>query len=250
MTSRVSRHPRFSLEDDDEQDSESEGPPAIIINDEGEAVARNQVKRSDSEREASRDATERRDGSPPSLGRAKGAAAGLEEKDTTNSHSFPSSNLPSTAEKKDDDSYPPEPSPQHSPSRPHSHDGPADTPVKQDQTTSSFLHRLLPPLLSSKLNWKGIRPAVRASVAAWCGLILILHPTSQSVLGQASFLCLVGESGLIREQSLAQLTHSLGAAVSIISPAALPIASALETSFFQFILVAVRSQTSISGRAS
>ncbi|KAK4050247.1 hypothetical protein OIV83_003568 [Microbotryomycetes sp. JL201] len=67
------------------------------------------------------------------------------------------------------------------------------------------------------LNWKGIRPVVRASIAAWCGLLLLLIPSSQRMLGQASFLCLV---------------------VTVISPAAYPIATMLETTFFQFLLVA------------
>ncbi|KAM0786302.1 hypothetical protein ACM66B_001780 [Microbotryomycetes sp. NB124-2] len=68
-----------------------------------------------------------------------------------------------------------------------------------------------------RLNWKGFRPVVRASIAAWCGLLLVLIPSSQRMLGQASFLCLV---------------------VTIISPAAYPIATVLETTFFQFLLVA------------
>lgn len=205
MSSRVSRdrHPRFTL-DDDEAVSESEGPPAIVINDEGAAVARQQAEKVEKERgEERRDATEGKDGAPPGLGRAKGAAAGFEEKATSNGHSAQSSNLPATTEKKNS-SYPPEPSPQPSLSRSRSHDAPAAPPAKQEIPSPSFLHKLLPPLLSSKLNWKGIRPVLRASVAAWCGLILILHPTSEAVLGQASFLCLIGEFVLGRGRLSAQ----------------------------------------------
>ncbi|ORY69419.1 hypothetical protein BCR35DRAFT_307980 [Leucosporidium creatinivorum] len=218
MSSRSrGRHPRFTIDDDEGHDSESEGPPAIVINDEGEAVAGEQTEKSEKERGIERrDATEGNEGAPLALGRVKGTVGASEEKTTSNGHSPESSNLPAATEKKED-RYPPEPSPQPSPSRSNSHEEPAQPAAKAELSSPSFLHKLLPPLLSSKLNWKGIRPALRASVAAWCGLILILHPKSQAVLGQASFLCLI---------------------VSIISPAALPIASALETSFFQFVLVA------------
>ncbi|GAA6035596.1 hypothetical protein JCM8097_004920 [Rhodosporidiobolus ruineniae] len=67
------------------------------------------------------------------------------------------------------------------------------------------------------LNWKGLRPVVRSSVAAWCGLVLMLCGPSERMLGQASFLVLV---------------------VATICPAALPIASQLEQTFFQCLLVA------------
>jgi hypothetical protein len=195
MSSTRGRHPRFTIDDDEETASETEGPPAIVINDGGEAVSRNQAEKGENEPgEERRDATEGKDGAPPGLGRAKGAAAAAEEKATSNGHSSNANNLATPTEKKED-SYPPEPSPHPSPSRSRSPDKPAAPPAKQDLPSPSLLHKILPPLLSSKLNWKGIRPVLRASVAAWCGLILILHPTSEAVLGQASFLCLVGECG-------------------------------------------------------
>jgi hypothetical protein len=42
------------------------------------------------------------------------------------------------------------------------------------------------------LNWKSMRVVIRSAIAAWCGLILMLDKNSQKVLGQASFLILVG----------------------------------------------------------
>ncbi|GEM08584.1 brefeldin A sensitivity protein-related, DUF2421 containing protein [Rhodotorula toruloides] len=65
------------------------------------------------------------------------------------------------------------------------------------------------------LSWKGYRPVVRASVAGWCGLLLMLCGPSERMLGQASFLVLI---------------------VAIISPASQPIATALEETFLQFLL--------------
>ncbi|GAA5882877.1 hypothetical protein JCM16303_006623 [Sporobolomyces ruberrimus] len=70
----------------------------------------------------------------------------------------------------------------------------------------------------SKLNWKGLRPVVRATIASWCGLVFMLAHPSQVALGRAGFLVLV---------------------VSVISPAALPIANQLEQTFFQFLLVSI-----------
>lgn len=49
---------------------------------------------------------------------------------------------------------------------------------ESDPDTPKTLKNRLPPLPSAlawitpHLNWKGFRPVVRASVAAWCGLIL------------------------------------------------------------------------------
>ncbi|GAA5852458.1 hypothetical protein JCM9279_003454 [Rhodotorula babjevae] len=92
------------------------------------------------------------------------------------------------------------------------------------KTTPPALKRKLPPLpgflawVKPHLNWKGLRPVIRASVASWCGLLLMLCTSSLNMLGQAAFLVLV---------------------VSVISPAASPIAAQLETTFFQFLLVAV-----------
>ncbi|GAA5991944.1 hypothetical protein JCM11641_001599 [Rhodosporidiobolus odoratus] len=98
----------------------------------------------------------------------------------------------------------------------------ADRFKEEDQDTPKTLKDRLPPLPSwmewipPHLNWKGLRPVIRASVAAWCGLLLMLCGPSQRMLGQASFLVLV---------------------VATICPASLPIASMLEQSFFQFLLV-------------
>lgn len=68
-----------------------------------------------------------------------------------------------------------------------------------------------------RLNWKGFRPVLRASISAWCGLILMMGTKSEAWLGQASFLVLV---------------------VATINPANAPIATALELTFFQVTIVA------------
>ncbi|KAK4049887.1 hypothetical protein OIO90_005276 [Microbotryomycetes sp. JL221] len=93
----------------------------------------------------------------------------------------------------------------------------------QDRSVlKTWWHKAFNPLPSwlawipPHLNWKGLRPVVRSSIAAWCGVLLVLFPASRNMLGQASFLCLV---------------------VASISPAAYPIAQVLETTFFQFLLV-------------
>lgn len=60
-------------------------------------------------------------------------------------------------------------------------------------------------------NWKGWRPVIRATVAAWCGLLLLLGKESGKTLGQASFLTLVGEwaGELRRETELMRALQSL-----------------------------------------
>ncbi|BGP41609.1 hypothetical protein JCM10449v2_005600 [Rhodotorula kratochvilovae] len=140
--------------------------------------------------------------------------------------------------------YPPSPSARRAPSNGNAKDG-AVSPLRGEkdargdggetgfdrpefaeptETTPPALKRGLPPLpgflawAKPHLNWKGLRPVVRASLASWCGLVLMLCGPSMRMLGQASFLVLV---------------------VSAISPASQPIAAQLETTFFQFLCVAV-----------
>ncbi|GAA5958870.1 hypothetical protein JCM10213_009045 [Rhodosporidiobolus nylandii] len=97
-----------------------------------------------------------------------------------------------------------------------------ETEPEDDEDKAKTLWSRLPPLpgylawIPPHLNWKGLRPVVRASVSAWCGLLLILCGPSQRMLGQAGFLVLI---------------------VSAICPASLPIASHIEQTFFQFLLV-------------
>lgn len=43
------------------------------------------------------------------------------------------------------------------------------------------------------LDWKGMRPVLRSSAAAWCSLLLLLIDSSREALGQGAFLVLVGE---------------------------------------------------------
>lgn len=69
-----------------------------------------------------------------------------------------------------------------------------------------------------KLNWRGIRPVVRSALSLWCGLLLLLGSKSGLVLGQASFLVLI---------------------VGVLSPASLPMTSAVEAAIVQFVMVTV-----------
>lgn len=62
----------------------------------------------------------------------------------------------------------------------------------------SFLEWIIPknvPLflawIPPHLNFKGMRPVIRSSVAAWIGLILVIDSRTEAFLGQASFLILV-----------------------------------------------------------
>ncbi|GAA6024554.1 hypothetical protein JCM11491_000604 [Sporobolomyces phaffii] len=107
----------------------------------------------------------------------------------------------------DDDTYPPPP--------------PRPRPTTPPRSRNKWTRSMIPESLAwvpSKLNWKGLRPVVRATIASWAGVVLTLAHPSQVALGRAGFLVMV---------------------VSVISPAALPIANQLEQSFFQFLLVSV-----------
>ncbi|GJN90426.1 hypothetical protein Rhopal_003437-T1 [Rhodotorula paludigena] len=67
----------------------------------------------------------------------------------------------------------------------------------EPETTPPAARRRLPPLpgflawIKPHMNWKGWRPVIRASIAAWCGLLLMLCDASLRQLGQASFLVLI-----------------------------------------------------------
>lgn len=110
-------------------------------------------------------------------------------------------------------------------------------PIIVTPSSSSSKKAIKKPSLASRLpfflawipphfNWKGARPVIRSTVAAWCGLVLILDSRSEAVLGQASFLILV---------------------VAAISPAASPIATVIEQTFWQALFVALAWVWSIFG---
>ncbi|SCV72848.1 BQ2448_4385 [Microbotryum intermedium] len=99
----------------------------------------------------------------------------------------------------------------------------ADAATKHDKkiqhTFFKFVQEAVDPYIGwakPKMNWKSWRPVLRASIASWAGLTLMLASRSQVMLGQASFLVLI---------------------VSVISPAAYPIATMLELTFSQFVIV-------------
>ncbi|KAM0749705.1 hypothetical protein T439DRAFT_326581 [Meredithblackwellia eburnea MCA 4105] len=70
--------------------------------------------------------------------------------------------------------------------------------------------------VSPHLSYKGLRPVIRASISAWIGVLILVIPTSEKVLGQASFLVLI---------------------VATICPAATPIASTIEQTVFEAFFV-------------
>lgn len=192
---------RFSLgndtdRDDDTEDEDSHGavPPAIVIND-GPLT--------------SVPSTSSRTLAPPHT---------LAATQTTLSEKQPHKEEPASAPTKE--AYPPQPSePKQSGT-----DFAAPPDPEPAQPTAKSWRRRLPGLPSAlawippKLNWKGYRPVLRSSIAAWCGLILMMGTKSEAMLGQASFLVLV---------------------VATINPAATPIATTLETTMFQFLLVGI-----------
>ncbi|SCZ92065.1 BZ3500_MvSof-1268-A1-R1_Chr5-3g08313 [Microbotryum saponariae] len=98
----------------------------------------------------------------------------------------------------------------------------AEAATKEKKPQHTLLHvvqEAIDPYIGwakPKMNWKSWRPVLRASIASWAGLTLILATRSQVMLGQAGFLVLI---------------------VSVISPAAYPIATMLELTFFQFAIV-------------
>lgn len=85
------------------------------------------------------------------------------------------------------ETYPPQSSPSFE--RPSSPPTPARKSWFHADSLPFFL-AWIPP----HATWKGMRPVIRASLAAWCGLLLLLGARTEALLGQASFLVLVGES--------------------------------------------------------
>lgn len=68
-------------------------------------------------------------------------------------------------------------------------------PPSVPPTCVSLLHRLLAidelSWITPHLNWKGLRPVVRGSVALWGGFLLLLGTKSEQLLGQTGFLVLM-----------------------------------------------------------
>ncbi|GAA5852185.1 hypothetical protein JCM8547_006692 [Rhodosporidiobolus lusitaniae] len=195
-----SRRPRFTLDDDDNNDSEREPSrqepvvPAIVVD---KAPSGRDEDLGDEERHVGFARREEEVAPTPTVdeeatadGQGRSAGAKIETKEE-NVDFFSKEKTPfESSEFKQDD---------------------IETP--------KTLKDRLPPLpeflawIPPHLNWKGMRPVIRSSIAAW----LLCGPSARE-LGQASFLVLI---------------------VSTICPASLPIASMLEQTFFQFLLVSV-----------
>ncbi|GAA6054703.1 hypothetical protein JCM3770_000038, partial [Rhodotorula araucariae] len=229
------RRPHFTLSDADADDSDSElepepAPrvPAIVVVEDGAPPSGSRLR--DLDREERRVGFAREPDIVALAAEAAADAAGI-------AHGGGSSDSPRGA---NDGAYPPSP-----PARPRLSNGTKEDALypphaekdKRDhagydrpefappqEPTPAARKGRMPPLpgflmwVKPHLNWKGLRPVIRASLASWCGLVLMLCTPSLLMLGQAAFLVLV---------------------VSVISPASQPIAAQLETTFFQFICVAV-----------
>ncbi|GAA5833075.1 hypothetical protein JCM11251_006506 [Rhodosporidiobolus azoricus] len=222
----TSRKPRFTFEDDDEDSERDEGSPrdvpTIVVEEEDQQRERKEAKLEE-ERHVGFGGEEI---VPTPVIRVPATPALEETLQGGRSHTTASND-------NDKGTYPPSPS-APAPGEPVAQStekekagckkkGFEGDHFKEDDTqTKKSIKARLPPLpewlawIPPNLNWKGARPVIRASVAAWCGLLLMLCGPSQRALGQASFLVLV---------------------VATIGPASLPIASMLEQTFFQFLLV-------------
>ncbi|KAI5478848.1 hypothetical protein MNV49_004580 [Pseudohyphozyma bogoriensis] len=114
---------------------------------------------------------------------------------------------------KEEPTYPPTSSPTQSPQE-----------TTDDAAPPASKRRKMSDYLPSALGWtkphltpKGWRPVMRSAISAWCGLLLVLIPQTERMLGQASFLVLI---------------------VATIHPCSTPIASALEQALFEIFFVA------------
>ncbi|GAA5893885.1 hypothetical protein JCM5296_004627 [Sporobolomyces johnsonii] len=211
------RRPRFTLGDEDDSDHDNHtgngGVPRIVLQD-AQRTAQHEKDANGSSRDE-----ERHVGfaaQPVVQGEADGLrrTPAIKERESVGFTTRPFERASSSS------TYPPS-----SPDRRPSHE---ETPLTKPSAPPTFASKLesfftprVPPALAwipPKLNWKGLRPVVRSSIAAWCGLLLILCGPSERMLGQAGFLVLV---------------------VATISPACLPIANTIEQTFFQFLLVSL-----------
>ena len=175
------RHPRFTIDDDDHE-SGTDTPARASTPDAG---LRDEQKRAHDGDAFSEKRTEELKADERTGGTGKAAEAFGEADGSSEEAVAP--------EKRED--YPPSTS--HSRSEDAS---PAATAEASTETTPNRLSRFRQRLLATSwlswvephLCWRGMRPVVRASIASWCGLILMLVPRTQRMLGQASFLVLIG----------------------------------------------------------
>ncbi|GAA6020046.1 hypothetical protein JCM10207_006768 [Rhodosporidiobolus poonsookiae] len=225
------RRPRFTINDDEDDDSERDDPspsspsvPAIVV-DPSPPPAAPALGRPDFDAEERHVGFARKEEVAPTpvLDGGESVAGGGEREDRGEKNGeekdergrgFDAENLREEVP----------PSPENvKKAKGQAGDGKEDNGENEDEKAKDTGWKShLPPLpgfmewIPPHMNWKGWRPVIRSSVAAWCGLILMLCGPSERMLGQASFLVLI---------------------VATICPAALPIASQLEQTFFQFLLV-------------
>lgn len=161
----MARHPRFVLSDDhseassdDDEPSTPYAPPAVVV--------------------SSPDA---------GTGTGSGGSAPMREKTSSDTQVGGSAHERGRSEGDGKETFPPRGEDAAAPP-PTTDADDNKPPAKKPRTVPSFL-AFIPP----HLNWKGWRPVIRASVSAWCGLLLLVCTNSERVLGQASFLVLIGQ---------------------------------------------------------
>lgn len=165
MTSRDRNKPHFVLDDDNEDDSEVEQsrqtPPRIVVE---EPQASNR-----SSRRGSRDEEERHVGFAPE------AVLGRDDEARRETRNIDLQQQEEDKQSKENHTYPPS-----SPDRPsHASDSStAASPPPPPSTWSSKIKDRSPGIpeslawVPSKLNWKGLRPVLRSTIASWCGFVL------------------------------------------------------------------------------
>lgn len=208
--------PRFSLgnandDDSDDDNDVNDGPPTIIIND---ASPRPDQPQPQSEPAP---APSQQPSAPSERPKSKPQAVADKARDPDNEKVTETDDPIQAAQ-----TYPPGQKNETTAKQANPASDSPDAGAPQPSHGSSWRDKL-PPVpaalawVTPRLNWKGFRPVLRASISAWCGLILMMGTKSEAWLGQASFLVLV---------------------VATINPANAPIATTLELTFFQVVLVA------------
>jgi len=164
----TSNKPHFVLDDDNEVDSEAEqrrqAPPSIVVEEPGRSNR--------SSRRGSRDEEERHVGFAPEAVFGRDDEA---RRETRNNGAIDLQQQVEDKQSKENHTYPPS-----SPDRPsHASDSStAGSPPPPPSTWSSKIKDRSPGIpeslawVPSKLNWKGLRPVLRSTVATWCGFVL------------------------------------------------------------------------------
>lgn len=192
MTSSRSRqrHPRFTL-DDDEHESDVETPERSRT---PNAASRGGVDEPRGDAFGDHGANDEK----------RSTGKGAEQSGASNG----SGSDPALREKREHGRYPPSTSRSPTPNQTATTAETESAPTRVDRLKKRLLAISWLAWIAPHLCWRGWRPVIRASIASWCGLILMLVPRTQRMLGQASFLVLIGGSGRSSKDFDARLTPS------------------------------------------